>query len=136
MAYTPGKNTKLQLSIASVFTDLAQVASLTPLSMEMSTTEVTHLQSAAREFISGILDGGEVEFTIEYDAAATTHATLWTKFQAGGKEAWKIIFQDLGTAEVAFDGIITNFAWDEVVVDGVVTAALTIKVTGLPVITP
>jgi len=136
MAYTPGKGTHLQLSIASVFTDIAQVTKLTPPSMEMGTTETTHLLSAWKEFIGNMPDGGEVQFTIEFDPAGTTHQSLFSKFAAGGLESWKVIFADIGTAEFDFVGIISKFAIDEVNFDGVVTASLTIKISGAITFTP
>jgi len=136
MAYTPGKGTRLKLSISSVFTDIANVVSLTPPSMEMGSTETTHLLSAWREFIANIPDGGEVQFTIEYDPTGSTHQQLFTSFSAGTTESWKVVFNDAGNAEVAFEGFVTGFSWDEVAVDGVVTASITIKLTGAVLITP
>jgi predicted secreted protein len=136
MAYTPGKGTKLQLSISSTLTDIAQVVSLTPPSMEMGTTETTHLLSTWREYISNLPDGGSIDFTIEYDPSHASHAALWTAFQGGAAESWKVLFTDTGAAAVTFDGILTNFAWDEVAVDGVVTASITVKITGAITITP
>ncbi len=136
MAYTPGKGTELKLSIASVFTALAAVVNVTPPSMEMGTVETTHLASTWREFLSTIPDGGEVAFTIEYDPGATTHASLWTAFQGGALEGWQVVFNDAGDAVVAFSGILTKFNFDEVAVDNVVTASLTVKISGAVTITP
>lgn len=136
MAYTPGKGTKLQLSISSVFTDIATVQNVTPPSMTMGESETTHLGSAAREFIPNIRDSGEVSFKIEYDAANVTHQNLLATYNTGVTADWKIIFPDLGTTEVTFSGFITGFSWDEVSVDNVVTASLTIKLTGTVSVVP
>lgn len=132
MAYTPGKGTTITLA----GTARAQVLNITPPSMEMGVTETTHLTSTWKTFIANIPDGGEVSLTIEYDASETTHAALWTDFQAGTAGTYTIVFTDTGAAVVGFAAIITKFAWDQIAVDGVVTASLTLKITGTVSITP
>lgn len=136
MAYAPGKGTILQLEIASVFTAIAQLVNVTPPSMSVGTSETTHLASTWREFIGSIPDGGEITFTIEYDSADASHAALSSKFAGCAVENWKVLFNDAGDTEVAFSGIITGFSWDEVVIDNVVTASLTVKVSGTVTVTP
>jgi predicted secreted protein len=136
MSYVPGKGTELKLDISSVFTAIAQVVNLTPPSMEMGTSETTHLASTWREYISSIPDGGEIELTIEYDSASSTHASLWSKFTGGAVESWQVVFNDVGDTLVAFSGIITGFEFDEVAVDNVVTATVKVKITGAVTITP
>lgn len=132
MAYTPGKGTTLSLA----GTAIAQVVNVTPPNMTMGTTETTHLTSSWKTYLANIPDGGEVSLTVEYDSAAATHAALWTDFQAGTAGTYLVTFTDTGATTIGFTAIITNFAWDEVVVDGVVTAKFTVKVTGAVTITP
>lgn len=143
MAYTPGKGTQLQLSIASVFTAIAQLVGVGPPGMTKGTSEVTDLSDDWKRFIASIKDGGEVTLTVEYDAATTTHATLWTKFSEAptssnnwGVQDWKVVFADAGAAEVAYSAIITNFKFDDVDNEKVVTAQLTLKISGAVTITP
>lgn len=136
MAYTPGKGTDLQLSIASVYTSIAQVVSVTPPQMEVGASETTHLLSEWREYIATIPDGGELTFNIEWDAAASTHGTLFSKFKDGESGEWKVILNDAGDTVVAFAGCITNFSPSELTVDNVSMAALTVKVSGEVTITP
>jgi predicted secreted protein len=136
MAIVSGKGTKLQLEIATVFTDIAQITGLTPPSMEMGTVETTHLLSTWREYVSTIPDAGEISFSIEYDPAHASHAALWTAFQGGAVESWKILLTDTGAASIEFGGILTGFSWDEVTVDGIVTASISVKLSGEITITP
>lgn len=136
MAYAPGKGTVLKLTITATPTDIAQVVGITPPQMTVGTSETTHLGSSWREYISTLPDGGEVSLTIEYDSAAATHAALWTAFTGGAAEAWSVVFNDTGDTAIAFSGILTGFAWDEVTVDNVVTASLTIQITGAVTVTP
>jgi len=136
MAYTPGKGTELRLTISSTPTALAQVVNITPPAMEMGTTETTHLLSTWREYIANIPDGGTVQFTVEYDSASATHVQLWTSYQAGTLETWAVALNDTGDTTINFSGILTNFGFDQITVDNVVTAPLTIKISGAVTITP
>jgi hypothetical protein len=137
MAFTPAKGTKLQLSIASVFTDIAQVTNIGPPKMKMGKSETTHLQSDWKTFIaSNILDGGEATFSIEHDPNDTTHSSLWTKFKDvsssnnQGVQDWKVLLVTNPAKTVAFSGIITDFAPGELTMEGLLTAELTIQVSG------
>lgn len=136
MANTPGKASYLKLSISSVFTTLGQLVSVQPPQMSMGTVETTTLSSTWRTFIATVLDGGEVTCTVNYDASDSSHAQLWTDFQAGTVDSWKIVFADTGAAEVAFSGIITALEWGEYTIDDLVQLNITIKVTSTVTITP
>lgn len=143
MAYTPGKGTKQQLSIASVFTDIAQVVGVGPPKMSKGTSETTDLSMDWKTFIASVKDAGQVTLTIEYDAASATHAALWTAYSEAptssnnwGVQDWKTIFADAGNAAVAYSGVLTNFEWDDVDIEKVVTAQITIKISGAVTLTP
>jgi hypothetical protein len=135
MAYTPGKGTLLKLKISSSYTSLGQVTKITPPSMEMGTVETTTITSASRSFLATIIDGGEVGFTIEWDATDTTHAALLTAFNAGTLSDFEVLFNDGGTT-VQFFAIVTKFPWDEIDVESVVTIPITLKISGDVTVTP
>ena len=135
MTYVPGKGTELKLSIASIYTGISQVQKITPPSGEMGTVETTHLLSSAKEYMSTILDGGELTFTIEWDPSDATHQELWSAFKSGATRSWQTVFNDAGNATVAHDGIITGFPWDEADVESVITIPITIKISGDIVLT-
>jgi len=136
MAFTPGKGTLLQLSIAAVFTTISQRVQVTAPDMENPRIDTTNLDSTWRTNRASLPDGKEVAMTIQYDAAAVTHAALWTSFQAGTTEAWKIIFADTGAAEVAWNGHIEKFSFGDADVDNLILANITITVSGAVTITP
>lgn len=132
MSYAPGLGTTLSLG----GTAIAQLVSVTPPSMENPTADVTHLGSTWREFVATIPDGGEISLNIEYDSAQATHATLASNFAAGTSGTWVVTLADSGGTTIGFAGPITNFEWDEIVVDDVVRASVTVKISGAVTITP
>lgn len=135
MAIRRGKGSKLQLSISSVYTDVAQLLKVTPPSMEMGTVETTEIDDTWREFTATLLDGGEVSATVNYDASLATHAQLWTEFQAGNAASWKVIIAG-NSHTFAFSGIITSLEFGELSAETVATLDLTIKLTGPVTLTP
>jgi len=136
MAFTPGKGTLLQLSISSVFTTISQRVQVLPPAMKNPRFDTTNLDNTWRSTRATIPDGGEVNMIIQYDASQVTHAALWTSFQAGTNEAWKIILTDTNTAEIAWSGHIEEFSFDAAEVENVLQANLKIAVNGAIVITP
>jgi len=136
MAFTPGKGTLLQLSISTVFTTISQRVQVTPPEMENPKIDTTNLDNTWRTNVASIPDGGSVGMLLQYSAAAVTHAALWTSFQAGTTEAWKIVLTDAGAAEIAWSGHLEKFSFGEADVDNLVLATLMITVSGAVVITP
>lgn len=135
MANTPGKGTDVKLTISATPTTVVQMVNVTSPQMENPEIDTTVLSDSWRTFIASIPDGGEVTLTMNYDASQATHAQLTTNFAAGTSGTWKITFTDPGAATIEFAGPITAFAWGEAAVDNLITASVTIKVTGSVTIT-
>jgi predicted secreted protein len=131
-----GKGSSLELSIATVFTAIAGVKRLGPPKRKMDFVESTDLASVVREWLATIRDEGEASMTIIYDSDTATHAALNTSFEAGTSESWKVKFPAASSTVIAFTGIISAFEWDDVVVDGLITAGITIKINSALTITP
>lgn len=140
----PGKGTLFQHGVAGtpvVYTSIAQRTEIDGPEGEMGTRETTHLDSLAREFASTILDAGEASLNIEWDPGETTHSLLTGIWLAGTLELWRLVFTDKITAGVAagttfdFAGILTKFKPTGMTVEGNLTAEITIKGSGLPVLT-
>ncbi len=136
MANTPGKGTTIKLTISSTPTTIVQATSITAPQMANPLVDTTDLSSTWRTSIGTIPDGGEVTMAINYDASSATHAQLTTSFVAGTVETWLITFPDAQTATVGFTGHITAFNWSEATVENLVSATVTIKVSGAVTITP
>lgn len=136
MAYVPGYGTIIQVDIASTATTIPQATSITPPALEMGNVETTHLTSAARENMATIIDPGTASFNIEYDPANTVHGQLYTYFLAGTTCAWTILLPDAGDCTIEFNGHIETFGIEELTVDSVAVIPITIRISGLPTITP
>lgn len=114
----------------TTFTDLAEVLSVTPPSINVETAETTHMGSddGFREYIATLKDGGEITVNLNYVAAS---ATLLQTLVLAGVETFKITFP--GGGNVTCKAIPTAFEFDEVVIDDKIAMSLTLKVTGKPV---
>ena len=67
-----GSQTLLKLGNGAspeVFTTIAEVTSIGPISQQKDLVEVTHLESTAKEFIGGLSDGQEIEVVCNYRPA-------------------------------------------------------------------
>lgn len=126
---TAGFAVVLQRSISSVFTTIAQLRDMTGPTISRSTSDVTNKDSTDRwrEFITGLVDAGEVTFNIVFNPDATTHATLIADLVSQTAQAWKILTDTDDTA--TFSGFVTGFTLTAPL-DGEHSADLTIKITG------
>jgi predicted secreted protein len=118
----------------STFTDVADVTSVEVLAIKVDTIDTSSHDSADawREFTGGMKDGGELSMAINYDPAA--HGTIISSV-GGAPIKHKVTLTDAGAAVVAFDGIITGVKVTAPM-DDKLTATVTVKVSGEPVITP
>lgn len=116
-------------------TPIAEVRDITGPTLSASTAEVTNHLSPGRyrEFISTVLDGGEVTFDIGYVPSNSTHGPaaggLLDDYENGNIVTYNLVFPDSTTW--TFTAIVTGFE-TQVVVDGDLKASVTFKVTGQP----
>lgn len=136
MAATPGNATLLKVSISASATTITQRTSVGIPSAERAAIETTDLDSTDATFIVGIRRSRELTFEINYDPAETTHAYLWTSYQAGTKDAWTVVLADAGAGTFTFDGYLTAFAPSAAQVDGLVRFTGTVRITGAITLTP
>jgi predicted secreted protein len=116
------------------FTDVADVTQVGVLDVKVDTIETSSHDSADqwRTFVGGMKDGGELKMEVNYDPAA--HGTIFSNL-GGAPIDQKVTLSDAGAAVVAFNGIITGFQ-AQAPYDDKLSASVTIKVSGAPVITP
>lgn len=113
-----------------LFTDIAEVTNISGPGMSVDAVETTsHSSGGSREFIGGLLDGGEVSIDINYVPA--DHATLTTDFLSKDVRNYKIQFPSTPATTWSFKALMTNFE-PSAPVDGQLTASVTLKVTGTP----
>lgn len=111
------------------FTSLGvEVTSITPPGMSRDSVEVTHMSSpdTAREFIGGLIDGGEFSIEINFIPAASD--VVFTALQAA-RASWQILFNN----DIAwtFEAFCTNYSPSNPF-DDKMTASVTFKVSGIP----
>jgi hypothetical protein len=110
MAKVVTKNTRLQKSIAAVYTTIAQVKSLKGPNPKVQTYDATALDSGVgmENKVTGYTQGGTVSGTLFFDPAATTHKSMLSTATTPASDSWKIIFADSGLTEWPFTGIVTD----------------------------
>ena len=130
MTQIVGKGSKIQLSISSVFTDIAQVLDINPPHPKVEHFKTTDLSSGVGHTYlpTGYVEGGECTFEIFYDMATATHTALLALITTPAVSSWKVIFANAGTTTWSFSGILESFE-PKVAMDGGVKASIKIKVT-------
>lgn len=120
--------------------DIAELTSISGPSETMSPIDVTSHDSpdAFREFVAGILDGGEISIEGNFiKGDSTGQIAMHTDFQAGSKKAWiiKLPGWAAGVPQISGNGYMTAFAPSFPFEDKISFSA-TIKVTGKPTLAP
>lgn len=102
--------TKLQMTIATVLTDIAKVTNVKPYSKKVDIIDNSSHDSTEewREKLAGMKDAGEVQLDLNYDPAATTHKALEDALDAGTAIVFAIKFANAPTGRVTgtFSGIV------------------------------
>ncbi|MDT0305062.1 phage tail tube protein [Streptomonospora wellingtoniae] len=118
---------------AGTFAPIGNVGNFGGPNSERETYDVTAHDSASnfREFIGGLVDGGEVSVEVHYDPAK--HDTLYGDFKNPDPVSYEM---ESPEGEVwAFDAVLNG--WErEMPVDGQMAATITWQVSGEPIITP
>ena len=88
-----------------------------------------------REFIPGMLDGGEVSVDLNYDGAAAGEASKLNAYLTNATQYWRITLYDHTTASnrsrITFAGFMTKLG-HAIPFDDKVTQSMTLKVDGAP----
>ena len=117
-----------------VFTDVAEVVSISPPNRSRGTIDATHLGSPGGygEFINGLRDGGEVTITVNHTEAGL--AALNAAYESDENGDYRITYPNGATWE--FSGPCTGLESGEIVGDDKITDSATFKVSGAPIFTP
>lgn len=120
------------------FTTVAEVVDISGPGMSVETIDTTSHESAGgwREYISGLADGGEVSFEINYIPDSASHdatAGLLQDFQGKTLRNWNLVFPDVSSTTWAFSAFITGFEPTAPASgNDKLGASVTMKVTGQP----
>jgi predicted secreted protein len=123
-----GQGTKLKKGA----TTIAEVGTITGPSQRSEFIDVTSQDSVSgyREFISGLIDPGEITFQVNYVPSNTTHKALLADFKAKTSAAYKIVFDQV-TSDPEWSFSATPTAAELTApVDGQLQLSCTLKVSG------
>lgn len=141
-----GKGTKLQRNTGSgsAYQDIANVTSLSGPSATTDQVDITSHNSTSsfRETMGGMVDGGEVNASVNYDpatgssddadglATSANHNRLMADMEAGTEHTWRVVFPVSSGADfVQFPGKVASVSMSSPL-DGALTMDFTVKITG------
>jgi len=117
------------------FVNIGQVRELSGPSFSLDTAEATVMAGSGwKEYLPTLRDGGEVSLTVAFDPTLATHDAstgLLSLLVSGTKRRFKLLFPSPLTVSWTFEGYVTSFE-PSFPIDDVMTADITIKVTGQP----
>ena len=137
---TSGFGTLLQIGdggAPETFTTIAEVVTIGGPGMTRETIDMTNHSSpsAWREKIAGLLDGGDINFTINYLPAAATHAKsaggLLQDLVDGPQRNFQLIWTDSGASVWAAPCIVSGFT-PNAPIDDKLSADVILTVAGEP----
>ena len=133
MAGKHGFGARFWLHNGTTLQEAADIASVTPPSPTVETIDQTTHGSpgAIREFIAGLIDGGEGTINVNWIAGGATDVLFAAALASRALKAFKInVPAGTGTRDFTGNCIVTGYEKSDVVVDDKMTATLTIKVSG------
>lgn len=118
------------------FTTIAELRSLKGPTIKSDVIDVTthNTPTPFKRFISGLLDGGDVTFDLNFIPQDPTHsysAGLLSDMLNRTRRNFRIVFPDASTTTWLIPGIITGFDMSSDPTD-VLKASVTVKVSGPP----
>lgn len=129
---------ELQLGTTSDVASLVEIGEVRSFNMpteEADEHEVTHLKSPDRrkEYIQGLIDGGEVEASINYVPGSASDLLLSDARDTGTTRAVRFIIPDqTGTPawQVTTSGFVRRYSPDSIEPNTPITATVVIRITG------
>ena len=113
-----------------VFTTIAEVGTISGPSQSSEFVDVTNQDSTAREFIAGLVDPGEISFTMNYIPQNATHKALLTDFTDKSVDEYELAFPTGSAADKwSFKAAVTG-AEVSAPIDGPMQLSVTLKVSG------
>lgn len=123
-------------AMSETFTTVAEVKSITGPQMTAKIDDVTNHSTGVpwREKLSTLLDAGSIDFDLNFvpsDATQSASSGLLNDFKNRTRRNFKLVFPDGIPTTWLFTGIVKNFKI-MAPVDGVLTANLSVEITGQP----
>lgn len=113
-------------------TAIAEVVGITGPGYSRNWIDATHLtsDSQAKEFVAGLIDGGEVSVDLNFLPANTTHKLITTDLVDGSKDAYAITWNDASTTTWSFTAGVSGFN-PSAPKDDRLSATATFKLSGI-----
>jgi predicted secreted protein len=123
------------LSYTTGPTVVGELTNIGGLALNADAIDVTSHDSddAYREFVAGLLDGGEFSVEGNHIPADTGQQQILTHLNARDAEAMTIVYPD--SSEWAFNALCTAYSAADAPVDGKLAFSATFKITGKPELT-
>jgi len=118
------------------FTTIAEVSNIGGPALKLEPIDVTNHSSTGgwKEFVGGLLEGGELSLEINYDPTHATHDAstgLIADMAARTVRNFQLVFPDTSSTTWSFAALVTGFEPSEPV-DGKLSAAVALTVSGQP----
>ena len=128
-----GVGTQFRRWSGTTWANMAEINSITGPGVTREQIDVTSLDSTGgwREYIGGFRDGGTVALAMNF--TRSTYEIMFTDFESNLSQNYEILLPDLEATSIEFMGIVTECPLT-ISPDDKITADVTIKVTGQPVI--
>lgn len=118
---------------ADVLTEWVEVKSFTLPNGETEKLDATHLKSPnrRREYISGMIDDGDLEVVLNYVPGSTTDLNIMQAFTEGDTRDYKAVVPRATTDwEITGTGFISGVDRGEITPDGVMEVTVTLTLVG------
>jgi len=114
------------------FTAIAEVTQITPLGGTTETIDASDLSSTWRVKKPGMLDAGQLQFTVHLLPGATgAHKDLMTDWTSRAERNFQIVFPDGNSTTWQVKAFISNVS-PAVAMNGVLSCSFTAEITGEP----
>lgn len=116
-----------------VFTAIAEVQKISASGIKLDALETTNLASpdGYREFVGGLLDGGEISLSLKFLPDLAGHAALVTDQNAKTLRNFEWHIPTTTAKKFSFAALITSISIDTDV-EKVIEAEVTLKISGKP----
>ena len=112
-----------------VFTVIGEVVNLVGPGAVKDEVEVTNLGSSAKEFVSALVDFGEVTAELNWNPQDSEHVLLRSDQEGSAKVNYRVIWADVSSTQVDFNGEVMEFSISTEPNDAV-KASVRIKLSG------
>ncbi len=133
MAKTFGYACVLQVTTTTGDLAIGQVRSISGPGVDFADVDTTCMDSTSnyRTFVPGLGDPGEVTLSVVYDPGLRSQAVLAYYLKNRTEKGWKLYHGTSAANEDAFTAYVKSYNRD-IPMDDVITADITLKLTGLP----